>query len=74
MDQLANWWDGAELWVAGLPFIPQVVLVIVVMIPACFGIAWALDRVLSALFAAVGRPDPADSDVRVDAHTKVEGS
>lgn len=74
MDQLANWWDGAELWIAGLPFIPQVILVLAVMIPACFGIAWVLDRVLSAVFAAVGRAEPVDTVVRSDAHTKVEGS
>lgn len=74
MDQLANWWDGAELWIAGLPFIPQVLLVLAVMIPACFGIAWVLDRVLSAVFAAIGRAEPAESAVCADARTKVEGS
>lgn len=74
MDQLANWWDGAELWIAGLPFIPQVLLVLAVMIPACFGIAWMLDRVLSAVFAAVGRAESAASDVCADARSKVEGS
>ncbi|PTR32026.1 hypothetical protein C8K36_1011072 [Rhodococcus sp. OK519] len=74
MDQVANWWDGAELWIAGLPFIPQVLLVLAVMIPACFGIAWMLDRVLSAVFAAVGRAEPVESVVCADARTKVEGS
>ncbi|WP_430333176.1 hypothetical protein [Rhodococcus sp. ACT016] len=74
MDQFASWWDGAELWVAGLPFIPQVVLVLAVMIPACFGIAWLLDRVLSAVFAAVGRAESVGSDGGADAHTTVEGS
>lgn len=74
MDQLANWWDGTELWIAGLPFIPQVVLVLAVMIPVCFGIAWLLDRVLSAVFAAVGRAEPVDAGVRSDVHTELEGS
>lgn len=74
MDQLANWWDGAELWIAGLPFIPQVILVLAVMIPVCFGIAWVLDRTLSAVFSAVGRAEPVDPDLGSDAHTKVEGS
>lgn len=74
MDQLASWWDGAELWIAGLPFIPQVVLVLAVMIPACFGIAWMLDRVLSAVFAALGRAEPVASDVCAEARSKVEGS
>jgi len=74
VDQLANWWDGAELWIAGLPFIPQVVLVLAVMIPVCFGIAWLLDRVLSAVFAAVGRAEPVDAGVRSDVNTELEGS
>lgn len=74
MDQLASWWDGAELWVAGLPFIPQVVLVLAVMIPCCFGIAWLLDRALSAVFALLGRAEVVDSSGHPDGQTKVEGS
>ena len=37
-------------------------------------LAWMLDRVLSAVFAAVGRAEPAASDVCADARSKVEGS
>ncbi|RVW04850.1 hypothetical protein [Rhodococcus spongiicola] len=73
MNQLASWWDGAELWIAGLPFIPQVILVLAVMIPLCFGIAWVLDRFLSAVFVLVGRAE-ADPAVRADGQTRVGGS
>ncbi|WP_137723673.1 hypothetical protein [Prescottella subtropica] len=73
MDRIASWWDGTELWVAGLPFVPQVILVLAVMIPACFGIAWLLDRALSAVFTLVGRGERIDVAGPTD-KTKVEGS
>lgn len=45
---LAHWWDGVELWVANLPFVPQVVLVLGVMIPLAAGAAVLLDRLVAA--------------------------
>ena len=74
MDQLARWWDDAELWVAGLPFIPQVVLVLVVMVPCCFGMAWLLDGVVSIAFAMFGRAEIDDPGSSPDGPTNVEGS
>lgn len=58
MDRMASWWDGFELWLAGLSFVPQAALVLLVMVPLCAGAAWLLDRVLAAAFAAVGRREP----------------
>ncbi|UYP17589.1 hypothetical protein OED52_12915 [Rhodococcus sp. Z13] len=63
MDRVASWWDGFELWLAGLSFVPQVALVMVVLVPACAGIAWLLDRAMAVAFALVGRGEddsPAD--------------
>lgn len=54
VDRIAGWWDALELWIAGVPFIPQVVLVLAVVGPLAFGIAWTLDR---ALRAALQRGD-----------------
>ncbi|OYD71115.1 hypothetical protein [Rhodococcus sp. OK302] len=51
MDRIAGWWDGFELWIAGLPFIPQVVLVLAVIVPLCWLIAVGLDRGLSAVLS-----------------------
>ncbi len=64
---MASWWDGFELWLAGLSFVPQAALVLLVMVPLCAGAAWLLDRVLATVFAAVGRresgaPAPAPTD------------
>ncbi|MET8776414.1 hypothetical protein ABZV58_15490 [Nocardia sp. NPDC004654] len=55
MHRVAGWWDGFELWVAGLPFIPQFLVVLVGMVPVSFGIAYLLDRALRAALQALGR-------------------
>ncbi|MGQ4596557.1 hypothetical protein [Nocardia sp. R6R-6] len=49
MQRIAGWWDGFELWVAGLPFIPQFLVVLMGMVPISFAIAYGLDRVLRAV-------------------------
>ncbi|MFD4429225.1 hypothetical protein [Nocardia sp. NPDC058497] len=57
MQRIAGWWDGFELWVAGLPFIPQFLVVLVGMVPISFAIAFLLDRALRAIFRLLGRED-----------------
>lgn len=55
---MASWWDEFELWIAGLPFVPQVALVLLVMVPVCRGVAWLLDRGLAAVFVLLKRDPP----------------
>lgn len=55
---LGNWWDSVELWVAGLPFVPQVVIVMAVLVPLAAGLARLLDIVLSGALRLIGRGDP----------------
>jgi len=55
VDRIAGWWDGFELWVAGLPFIPQFLVVLVGMVPVSFAIAYLLDRGLRACLRLLGR-------------------
>lgn len=47
---IAHWWDGAESWIANLPFIPQVAVMLGVMVPVCYAIATTLDRVINVVF------------------------
>ncbi|TCN56919.1 hypothetical protein EV641_10257 [Rhodococcus sp. SMB37] len=61
MERVASWWDGFELWLAGLSFVPQAALVLIVMVPLCGVVAWLLDRVVATGFAAVGRGEPEPS-------------
>ncbi|MBF6301413.1 hypothetical protein IU459_28315 [Nocardia amamiensis] len=60
MHRIAGWWDGFELWVAGLPFIPQFLVVLVGMVPISFAIAYGLDRVLRAVLRVLDRRYAAD--------------
>lgn len=62
MHHIAGWWDGFELWVAGLPFIPQFVVVLVGAVPVSFLLAYVLDRGLRAVLRALGRDRVAESD------------
>ncbi|AOD23673.1 hypothetical protein RBB84_10435 [Rhodococcus sp. D-6] len=55
MDRVASWWDGFELWLAGLSFVPQAALVLAVLVPACSGVAWLLDRAMAGVFGLLGR-------------------
>ena len=62
---MATWWDGVELWIAGLPFVPQVAVVLSVVVPAAALTAYVVDVALSALFDArrrCFRRTPADQD------------
>ena len=57
VERIAGWWDGFELWVAGLPFIPQFLVVLVGMVPISFGIAYLIDRAVRLAAGALGRDD-----------------
>jgi hypothetical protein len=58
---LSDWWNGVELWIAGLPFPFQFALVIVVLVPICLVVAWLIDRIVdhaSAFFGPAEHPEP----------------
>ncbi|MFD3429254.1 hypothetical protein ACFWVM_25635 [Nocardia fluminea] len=65
MQRIAGWWDGFELWVAGLPFIPQFLVVLIGMVPISFAIAFLLDRTLRMAFRVLRRDDRAEVPVPV---------
>ena len=50
-----NWWDGAELWLSGLGFVLQTVIVMPVVLMLAYGIAVAVDAVLGNGIAMVRR-------------------
>lgn len=66
MNQIASWWDGLELWVIGLPYVPQLLLVLAVALPAAYGLARVLDIALARVLALAGR-DRADQRTGVAA-------
>ncbi|MFJ1460793.1 hypothetical protein [Nocardia sp. N2S4-5] len=62
MHRIAGWWDGFELWVAGLPFLPQFLVVMIGALPASFAIALLLDRTLRVVLRLLGRDRSAPAD------------
>ena len=55
MRWLADWWDGVELWLTQLWFPFQVALVIVVLLPLCWGAVLLVDAVVDRLSALRAR-------------------
>jgi len=46
MNAILNWWDGVELWLSGLGFVLQTIVVMPVVLALAYGIAVALDTLL----------------------------
>ncbi|MEH3143044.1 MAG: hypothetical protein PGN37_23355 [Mycobacterium kyogaense] len=73
MGGFLGWWDGVELWLTGLPFVLQTVVVMPVVLALAYGAAVVLDTVVDGgtkLQAHLRRPQgqsPADvEDDRVE--------
>lgn len=43
-DDLTRWWDSVELWLTGLWAPVQIALVIGVLLPVCWLVAFGIDR------------------------------
>jgi hypothetical protein len=50
-----SWWDGAELWLSGLGFVVQTLIVMPVVLVLAYGIALAADAALGNGIAVVRR-------------------
>lgn len=46
MSGFLDWWDGAELWLSGLGFVPQTLIVMPVVLVLAYGVAVTLNAVL----------------------------
>lgn len=62
MHAIATWWDGVELWITGLPFVPQSIVVLLVVVPVAFGLSAAFDGVLAAVLRILGRDGRTERD------------
>ncbi|MGQ9407843.1 hypothetical protein [Mycolicibacterium gilvum] len=64
MDGFLNWWDSVELWLSGLPFIAQTLVVMPVVLALAFGTAVLLDLLLGSSIRILHRirhtPDDAE--------------
>lgn len=48
---VATWWDGVELWLTQLDFTLQVIIVVGVLGPLCWGIAAFVDSIVERTVA-----------------------
>ena len=48
---VATWWDGVELWLTQLTFTLQVILVVGVLGPLCWGVAATVDSLVERTVA-----------------------
>jgi hypothetical protein len=46
VDAFLNWWDGNELWLSGLPFVLQALIVMPVVLAVAYFTAASLDGLL----------------------------
>ncbi len=61
MDGFLNWWDGNELWLSGLAFILQAMVVMPVVLAVAYFTATALDGLLGRGIALMRRVRHADA-------------
>ncbi|WP_036423417.1 hypothetical protein [Mycolicibacterium vinylchloridicum] len=64
MQGLLSWWDGVELWLSGLGFVLQTVIVIPVVLLLAYAIALVIDLILGNGIRVVRRLRGADRRLR----------
>lgn len=61
MSGFLSWWDGIELWLSGLGFVLQAILVMPVVLLLAYVMAAVLDRVLGRGIRLMRRARHADA-------------
>ncbi|HTX98078.1 MAG TPA: hypothetical protein VME67_26565 [Mycobacterium sp.] len=60
MDVFLNWWDGNELWLSGLAFVLQALIVMPVLLAVAYAAAMLLDGLLGGGIKLMRRVRHAD--------------
>jgi hypothetical protein len=66
MGGFLNWWDGVELWLSGLTFVAQTVVVMPVVLVLAYGAAVLLDGALGNGIRILHRVRPPKGGVPAD--------
>ena len=64
MNGFLDWWDGNELWISGLPFVLQAMVVMPVVLAVAYLTAVLLDAVLSKSIELMRRARQIDGTPR----------
>ena len=62
MNGILSWWDGVELWLSGLGFVLQTVVVMPVVLALAYAIAVVLDALLGRGIGLVRRVRHSDEE------------
>ncbi|MGH3972913.1 MAG: hypothetical protein ACRDS9_06265 [Pseudonocardiaceae bacterium] len=61
-DAVIRWWDGVELWLTQLGLALQVALLMLVLLPVCWGAARLIDRMFGLAFERLGHRYAVNAD------------
>lgn len=64
MNAILNWWDGVELWLSGLGFVFQTIVVMPVVLVLAYLIATGLDAALGRGIGLMNRLRHVDEEPR----------
>lgn len=59
---IATWWDGVEEWLTGLPFVPQLLMTLVVVVPVALLVAVVLNLLVDGVMTVIDRRNIGDDD------------
>ncbi|BBZ55008.1 hypothetical protein A5630_27165 [Mycolicibacterium mucogenicum] len=62
MNGILNWWDGVELWLSGLSFVVQTIIVMPVVLALAYGLAVLLDVALGYSITLLHRARHVEED------------
>ncbi len=62
MSSILSWWDGVELWLSGLGFVAQTVVVMPVVLLLAYAVAVVLDGALGNGIRLIQRAWHGDED------------
>jgi hypothetical protein len=64
MNAILSWWDGVELWLSGLGFVLQTIVVMPVVLALAYAIAAGLDGALGRGISLMNRVRHSDEKPR----------
>ncbi|HXS84175.1 MAG TPA: hypothetical protein VN741_00875 [Mycobacterium sp.] len=64
MNAILNWWDGVELWLSGLGFVFQSIVVLPIVLALAYVIAAGLDGALGRGIGLLNRVRHIDEEPR----------
>lgn len=62
MSGFFGWWDGVEEWLTGLPFVPQLLMTLIVVVPIAIVVATIANKLVDVVSDVFDRRRFVDDD------------